>query len=40
MYALLDTCVQAILSDKSANPKALLDNAAKQFQVILDAAKS
>jgi multiple sugar transport system substrate-binding protein len=39
MYALLDVCVQSVLSSKSADPKALLDTAAKQFQTILDSAK-
>jgi ABC-type glycerol-3-phosphate transport system substrate-binding protein len=40
MYAQLDLCVQAVLSDQSSNPKELLDNAAKQFQAILDAPAS
>lgn len=40
MYALLDVCVQSVLSNKSANPQALLDTAAKQFQPILDSNKS
>lgn len=32
MYAALDQVVQKVLSDKNADPKALLDNAAKNFQ--------
>ena len=40
MYALLDVCVQSVLSDKASDPKTLLDTAAKQFQPILDSNKS
>jgi ABC-type glycerol-3-phosphate transport system substrate-binding protein len=37
MYATLDPVVQAVLSDPHADPKALLDAAAQQFQSVLDA---
>jgi multiple sugar transport system substrate-binding protein len=37
MYASLDPVVQAVLSDPHADPKALLDAAAQQFQSVLDA---
>ena len=37
MYASLDPVVQAVLSDPHADPKALLDAAAQQFQTVLDA---
>ena len=37
MYGTLDSVVQAVLSDAHADPKSLLDAAAKQFQTVLDA---
>jgi multiple sugar transport system substrate-binding protein len=37
LYATLDPVVQAVLSDPHADPKALLDAAAQQFQTVLDA---
>jgi ABC-type glycerol-3-phosphate transport system substrate-binding protein len=37
LYATLDPVVQAVLSDPHADPQALLDAAAKQFQTVLDA---
>ncbi len=40
MYALLDTCVQAVLTDRSSSPQSLLDDANKKFQAILDADQS
>lgn len=36
MYAALDPVVQAVLSSPTADPKALLDQAAQQFQTTLD----
>jgi len=36
MYAALDTAVQAILTDKNADPKQALDKAQQQFQKVLD----
>jgi multiple sugar transport system substrate-binding protein len=40
MYAALDTVVQAVLTNPNADPKALLDQAAQQFQQVLDQAAS
>ncbi|GHO42740.1 extracellular solute-binding protein [Ktedonospora formicarum] len=40
MYAALDSVVQTTLSNANADPKALLDQAAQQFQKILDQAAS
>jgi ABC-type glycerol-3-phosphate transport system substrate-binding protein len=40
MFAALDPCVQAVLTSASADPQALLENAAKQFQQVLDSSKS
>jgi len=40
MFAALDPCVQAVLTSASADPQALLDNASKQFQQVLDSTKS
>jgi multiple sugar transport system substrate-binding protein len=40
MYATLDPVVQAVLSDPNANPQALLNQAAQQFQQILDQSAS
>jgi len=37
LYASLDPVVQAVLSSPTADPKALLDAAAQQFQSVLDA---
>ncbi len=37
LYASLDPVVQTVLSDPHADPKALLDAAAQQFQSVLDA---
>jgi multiple sugar transport system substrate-binding protein len=37
LYGLLDSVVQAVLTDAKANPKTLLDSAAQQFQGMLDA---
>lgn len=40
MYAALDTAMQAILTDQNADPKQVLDDAAKQFQTtVLDQYK-
>jgi multiple sugar transport system substrate-binding protein len=37
MYASLDAVVQAVLTDRNANPKSLLDKAVQQFQAtVLD----
>jgi multiple sugar transport system substrate-binding protein len=37
MYAILDTAMQAVLTDESADPQAVLDQAAREFQVqVLD----
>jgi ABC-type glycerol-3-phosphate transport system substrate-binding protein len=38
MFAALDPCMQAVLTSASANPQALLDAAAKQFQQVLDSS--
>lgn len=40
MYAALDPVVQAVLTNQSADPKALLDQAAQQFQQLLDQSAS
>ena len=40
MYAALDPAVQAVLGDPNANPQALLNKAAQQFQQILDQSAS
>ena len=40
MYAALDPSVQAVLSDPKADPQALLNQAAQQFQQILDQSAS
>ncbi len=40
MYAALDPAVQAVLGDPNANPQALLNQAAQQFQQILDQSAS
>jgi ABC-type glycerol-3-phosphate transport system substrate-binding protein len=40
MYAALDPVMQAILTNPSADPKALLDQAAQQFQQVLDQSAS
>jgi multiple sugar transport system substrate-binding protein len=37
LYASLDPVVQAVLSNPNADPQALLDTAARQFQTVLDA---
>jgi ABC-type glycerol-3-phosphate transport system substrate-binding protein len=39
MFAALDPCMQAVLTSASADPQALLDAAAKQFQQVLDSTK-
>jgi multiple sugar transport system substrate-binding protein len=39
MYSLLDPCVQAVLSSRSSNPQALLDDASKKFQAVLNTAQ-
>jgi ABC-type glycerol-3-phosphate transport system substrate-binding protein len=40
LYGLLDTCLQVVITDKNADPKALLENASKEFQTkFLDKAK-
>jgi ABC-type glycerol-3-phosphate transport system substrate-binding protein len=39
MYALLDSAMQAVLNDPKADPQALLDAAAKQFQQVLDSSQ-
>jgi len=38
MYAALDPAMQAVLTSGSADPKALLDQAAQQFQQVLDSS--
>jgi ABC-type glycerol-3-phosphate transport system substrate-binding protein len=38
MYAALDGPMQAVLTSASADPQALLDTAAKQFQQVLDSS--
>jgi ABC-type glycerol-3-phosphate transport system substrate-binding protein len=40
LYALLDPCVQAVLSSQSANPQALLSAANQKLQAVLDASTS
>ena len=40
MYAALDPVVQAILTDASSNPQTLLNQAAQQFQQVLDSSAS
>jgi ABC-type glycerol-3-phosphate transport system substrate-binding protein len=40
MYAALDPVVQAVLTNHGADPKALLDQAAQQFQQVLDSSAS
>jgi ABC-type glycerol-3-phosphate transport system substrate-binding protein len=40
MFAAIDPCMQAVLTSASADPQALLDAAAKQFQQVLDSSKS
>jgi len=40
MYAALDPVVQAVLTNHGADPKALLDQAAQQFQQVLDQSVS
>jgi ABC-type glycerol-3-phosphate transport system substrate-binding protein len=40
MYAALDPAMQAVLTNASADPKALLDQAAQQFQQVLDSSAS
>ncbi len=40
MYAALDPVVQAVLTDPNADPQALLNQAAQQFQQVLDASAS
>jgi ABC-type glycerol-3-phosphate transport system substrate-binding protein len=40
MYAALDAPMQAVLTNASADPKALLDQAAQQFQQVLDSSAS
>jgi hypothetical protein len=40
MYALLDSVMQAVLTNSNANPKTLLDQASQQFQQVLDSSAS
>jgi ABC-type glycerol-3-phosphate transport system substrate-binding protein len=40
MFAAIDPCMQAVLTSASADPQALLDAAAKQFQQVLDSSKT
>jgi len=40
MYAALDPVMQAVLTDPNANPQTLLNQAAQQFQQILDSSSS
>jgi multiple sugar transport system substrate-binding protein len=40
MYAALDSVMQAVLTDRNASPKTLLDQAAQQFQQLLDQSAS
>jgi ABC-type glycerol-3-phosphate transport system substrate-binding protein len=40
MFAAIDPAVQAVLTNANADPQALLDQAAKQFQQVLDSTKS
>ncbi len=37
LYGALDTVVQAVLTDKNADPKALLQGVNKQVQALIDA---
>lgn len=39
LYGLLDAAVQAVLNDPNADPQALLDTAARQFQQVLDSSQ-
>ena len=38
MFAAIDPCMQGVLTSASADPQALLDQAAKQFQQVLDSS--
>jgi multiple sugar transport system substrate-binding protein len=40
MYALLDSVMQAVLTNANANPQTLLDQASQQFQQVLDSSAS
>jgi hypothetical protein len=40
MYAALDSAVQAVLTNANADPQALLNTAAQQFQQVLDSSGS
>jgi ABC-type glycerol-3-phosphate transport system substrate-binding protein len=40
MFAALDPCVQAVLTSASADPQAVLDQAASKFQQVLDSSKA
>jgi hypothetical protein len=40
MYAALDGPMQAVLTDANADPGALLNKAAQQFQQVLDSTAS
>jgi hypothetical protein len=40
MYAALDPVMQAVLTTPSADPQKLLDQAASQFQQVLDSSGS
>jgi ABC-type glycerol-3-phosphate transport system substrate-binding protein len=39
MYALIDSAMQAVLNDASADPQTLLDAAGRQFQQVLDSSQ-
>jgi hypothetical protein len=36
LYAELTKCLQAVITDRNANPQALLDTAQRNFQTLLD----
>jgi hypothetical protein len=40
MYAALDPVMQAVLTNASADPQALLNQAAQRFQLVLDSSAS
>jgi hypothetical protein len=40
MFAAIDPAMQAVLTNANADPQAVLDQAAKQFQQVLDSSKS
>jgi hypothetical protein len=40
MYAAIDPVMQAVLTNGSADPQGLLNQAAQQFQQVLDSSQS